>query len=109
MQTINFTKTNVINPYASEEAAQRALVENLGSRQESRFDRLPAEVKNQLEQWFIFSANERELVARIDRHFEGNEVIELGRDKKTTFSWKGYSKIADIAVDEYRKRRMAHH
>ncbi|MBD3821463.1 MAG: hypothetical protein IE914_04290 [Thiotrichales bacterium] len=108
MQTTIFTQTQAINPFAAEEAAQRAPIENLGSQSlESRFDRLPDAIKNQLNQWFIFSSNERELVSRIDRHFDGVEHTEEVNGHK--YIWKGYSKIADIAVEEYRKRAMAHH
>lgn len=108
MQTqINNIRNASINPHRlvqMKEQQQREYFESLNDKpMESRFDKLPVEVRNWLERAFLRCENERQLVARIDQKFQGEtrEMVGKGGDR---FTWQGYSKIADAAIEEYRKR-----
>lgn len=109
VKTYKNNVTTTINPFASEEATEQALATEFqkGTEKPSRFEMLPDEVKNFLEEVFDSATHEREVVYAIDTKFEGKTVtLESKKDKGFTFDHKGYSKIADYAVAEFKARQV---
>lgn len=102
--TVNFYNQK-INVFAQEERLQEEALSKAVMPAQTRYEKLSSRVKSYLEDWMAYCSSERELVAAIDNHFKG-EVRQIAsqKDASVTFSWQGYSKIADIAVEEYQRR-----
>jgi hypothetical protein len=74
----------------------------------TRFSKLDPMLQALINDVFEQAETERDIVALLDGSFNGNIVI--GKDKSgNTYSWKGYPKIVDIAIAEYKSRLATAH
>jgi hypothetical protein len=113
MQTTTYKpQQQAINPFAVED---RALQQKLAEFEQlnnipmsSKFEKLPPGQRMVLEGMIREANSEQELVAFIDDVFPGKETTMTGKDG-TTHTYRGYSKLADYALEVYRENRKNKH
>ncbi len=71
----------------------------------TRFSKLDPMLQALIEDVFAQAGSENNIVALLDGFFSGSIVI--GKDKGgNAYSWKGYPKIVDIAIEEFKSRSV---
>lgn len=105
MQTTTIIKTvnTSINPFQSEKTYR---IESLAST--TRFNRLSDELKEWADALIQEIECEREIISAVDAKFTGELIITTDKDG-VKHQWQGYSKIADIVIEEYQSRLKGRH
>lgn len=110
MQTITIkTAANInINPEAYK---LRAIEERQAEAEKkpTRYEKLPLKMRKLVNRVIDRSSSERDVVAEIDSLLSGRTLTIADKNGDNLEQWQGYSKIADIAVEEFAKRQVVHH
>jgi hypothetical protein len=105
--TLPVVKTSM-NPFSYETRDIEERHAEAEAKATTRFLKLDPIIQAFINNVFEQAETERDIVALLDGSFNGNIVI--GKDKSgNTYSWKGYPKIVDIAIAEYKSRLATAH
>lgn len=105
----NHPKLGVPNKAGNEYKDTREAVEGIigTDRSTSPIDFLNGIDKETVRLFIKIARDERHLVALIDAHYPGSDVKIKGKTGEI-YTHRGYSKLADYAVSEYRQLKKLH-